>query len=175
MSKVEPMDRIKDIYRNPLFYYVLVPLLAALWPLFVRVAYLPNAERKWHQEKADYTQGQEVVQQILRLDPGRLELAASRTDAAQFDYAAAVDTIAGLCKIAPANYKLTSGPIIKSGGRKSQSAQVGLKDVDITRFSRFLSTILLSHPDLQCTDLKLTKKKGVPDAWEADLKFKYYF
>jgi len=30
-------------------------------------------------------------------------------------------------------------------------------------------------PDLQCEQLKLTKEKGGPDVWKADMKLTYYY
>jgi len=80
-----------------------------------------------------------------------------------------------LCGIPSTDYKLSSGIIIESGGQKSQSAQVSLKKVDIVKSARFLSTIQLRWANLQCSRVKLTKKKGLPDVWDVDLEFKYYY
>ena len=114
--------------------------------------------------------------EILALDPDRLEFADSQNAAAEFDYASAIEKIANLCGIPPTNYKLSSGIIItSSSGQKSQSAKVGLKQVDITKFAKFLSTIQLRWANLQCIQVKLTKKKGLPDTWDVDLEFKYYY
>jgi len=52
---------------------------------------------------------------------------------------------------------------------------VNLKGVDIVKSTRFLSTIELRWANLQCTTIKLTKKKGMPDMWDVDLDFKYYY
>jgi hypothetical protein len=62
-----------------------------------------------------------------------------------------------------------------AAGQKSQSAKVGLKQVDITKFAKFLSTVQLRWANLQCSQVKLTKKKGLPDTWDVDLDFKYYY
>ena len=43
---------MKDIYKNATLYYILVPIITALWPLFVWGVYLPKAERGWNVEKA---------------------------------------------------------------------------------------------------------------------------
>ncbi|HDZ69109.1 MAG TPA: hypothetical protein ENH43_01665 [Phycisphaerales bacterium] len=166
---------MKDIYKNPILYYILVPTVVALWPLFIRGVYLPDAERSWETEKAQYEKAQKIMAEILTLDPDRLQFADSRTAAAEFDYAVAVERIANLCKIPSTSYKLSSGIITTSGGQKSQSAQLVLKQVDITRFAKFLSTIQLRWANLQCTKVKLTKKKGLADTWKVDLEFKYYY
>lgn len=164
-----------DIYKNPTLYYILVPIIVALWSLFIWGIYLPDAESNWRDEKTQYKKAQSVISEILTLDPDRLEFADSKTNAAEFDYAVAVEKIASLCKISSTNYKLSSRPIIDSGGQKSQSAQVALKQVDIVKFAKFLSTIQLRWANLQCAKVKLTKKKGLPDTWDADLEFKYYY
>jgi len=166
---------MKDIYKNPIFYYILAPVAAALWALAVGGIYLPAAERKWQSEKSQYEQSQKIMAEILSLDPDRIDFANSKTAAAKFDYATVVENIAGLCRIPSDNYKLSSRPIIDSGGQKSQTAQVALRSVDITQFARFLSLIQLRWSGLQCVKVKLTKKKGLPDAWDADLEFKYYY
>lgn len=164
-----------DIYKNPTLYYILVPIIVALWSLLVWGVYLPNAERSWQTEKAQYNKAQSIIAEILTFDPDRLEFADSKTGAAEFDYASAVEKIASLCRIPSTNYKLSSRPIMNSGGQKSQSAQVSLKQVDIVKFAKFLSTIQLRWANLQCAKVKLTKKKGLPDAWDVDLEFKYYY
>lgn len=166
---------MKDIYKNPMFYYVLAPVVAALWPLLVWGVYLPAAKNKWQQEKAQYNKAQDIITEILALDPGRLDFADSQEAAADFDYANAVEKVAASCGIPPTSYKLSSGIILTSGGQKSQSADVGLKKVDITKFAKFLSTIQLRWANLQCTGVKLTKNKGLPDSWDIDLDFKYYY
>jgi hypothetical protein len=164
-----------DIYKNPALYYILVPIIVTLWSLLVWGVYLPEAERKWQAEKAQYNKTQNIMAEILTLDPDRLEFADSKTAAAEFDYASAVEKIASLCRIPSTNYKLSSGIIITTGGQKSQNAQVGLKQVDIVKFAKFLSAIQLRWANLQCAKVKLTKKKGLPDTWDVDLEFKYYY
>ena len=65
--------------------------------------------------------------------------------------------------------------IVNSGGQKSQTANIILKQIDITRFAEFISTLQLRWPNLQCEMVKLTYLKGLKDAWKVDVKFKYYF
>jgi hypothetical protein len=166
---------MKEIYKNPTLYYILVPVAVALWPLLIWGVYLPAAEHKWQVEKSRYNEGQNIMTEILALDPDRLKFADSNSASVEFDYASAIDKTAALCGIPPSDYKLNSGIIITSGGQKSQSAKVGLKQVDITKFAKFLSTVQLRWASLQCSQVKLTKKKGLPDTWDVDLDFKYYY
>ena len=37
---------MRDLYKNPIFYYVLVPILAGLWPLLVRGVLPPGMQGK---------------------------------------------------------------------------------------------------------------------------------
>ena len=166
---------MKDIYKNPLFYYIVVPIVIALWPLLVWAVYLPHAKEKWKNEKKQYNTAYALTEEILKLDPQRLEFTDSKTGIAEFDYAIAVDKIAGLCNILSTSYKLSSGIIITSGERKTQNANVVLDNINVTKFARFLSTFQLRWPNLQCISTKLTKKKGLPDSWKADIAFKYYY
>jgi hypothetical protein len=166
---------MKEIYKNPILYYIFVPLIVALWPLFVWGMYLPRAQRNWQREKAQYEKAQTLITEILTIDPGRLGFSDADNDEMEFDYARAIERVATSCRIPPASYRLSSGMIMTSSGQKSQSAKVVLKEVDITRFAKFLSTIQLRWENLQCTKVKLTKNKGLPDSWDMDLDFKYYY
>jgi hypothetical protein len=160
---------MKQIYKNPLFYYILVPVVVALWPLLVWAVYLPNADRKWEQDVEQYQKAVGIIKEILELNPERLDTAGSETGDDQFDYPVAIDKITRLCQISPRDYEMSSKPARKSKGRKTQSCHVILKQVDITSLAKFVSTLQLSWPKLQCDQLKLTKVKGLPDAWKVDL------
>jgi hypothetical protein len=166
---------MKDILKNPILYYILVPTLVALWPLLVWSVYLPAAKRAWQTESKQYEKAQGIINEILTIDPDRLNFADTKNTADEFDYASALDQVAGSCGVPPTDYKLNSGRITSSSGQKSQSAKVTLKGVDITKFAKFLSTLQLRWANLQCTQVKLTKKKGLPDSWDIDLDFKYYY
>ncbi len=166
---------MKDIYKNPTLYYILVPAIAGLWPLLVWAIYLPNAKESWDAEVKQYNKAQSLIAEILTLDRDRLAFADAAGSKDEFDYAKAVATVAAQCNIPAGNYNQSSGMIIESGGQKSQSAVVNLNGVDIAAFARFLSTIELRWANLQCTRVKLTKKKTVPDMWDVDLQFKYYY
>ena len=165
---------MKDIFKNPTWYYILVPVLIALWPLLVWAVYLPEAERNLDSDIDQYERAQKNIESILSLDVDRLQLADAKTGAAEFDYFNEVYRIAALSGIPQAKCKLSSRIII-SGEQKSQSAKVSFNDVDIEKFAKFLSTIQLRWANLQCTRVKLSKKKGLPDSWDVDLDFKYYY
>ncbi len=169
------IDIMKDIHKNPILYYIVVPVLIGIWPLLVWLVYLPETEKKWDKEKAQYEKAQKVIEKILTIDPERLDFSGSKAKSAKFDYTNAVDSIASQYRILATDYTISSRPVVTSGGRKSQSAKVIIKEIDIVRFAKFLSTIQLRWANLQCTQVKLTKKKGLADSWKVDLDFKYYF
>ncbi len=166
---------MKDIYKNPTLYYILVPIMVVLWPLLVWAVYLPDAEENWQDEKNQYNKAQKTIAEILTLDPDRLAFADSKRDTAEFDYTSAIDKIASRFKISATNYNISSKPARTSDGQKSQSCQVVLKKVNITGFAKFLSTIQLRWANLQCERVTLTKQKDLPDIWKVDLGFKYYY
>jgi hypothetical protein len=169
------MKDIKDIYKNPIFYYILVPALAALWPVIIWGVYLPGARANYNNDAEQYRKAQQLIEELLKTDPERLNFTKEKDAASGFDYATAVQKTAEFCSVPAGNYKLSSGIIIKSEGQKNQSANVSLKGVEITKAARFLSTIQLRWSGLQCTKTALRKNKGLPDAWDVDLTFKYYY
>ncbi|GAF78922.1 unnamed protein product [marine sediment metagenome] len=166
---------MKDIYKNPMFYYLVVPVVAALWPFLVWMVNIPDVAGKWQKEKAEYTKAEKIMAQILAIDPDRLDFANSKKAAGEFSYADAVDEVTGKQNISANDYKISSGMIVTSKGQKSQTAKVVLNSADITQFSKFVSDLQLRWADLQCSKVKLTRKKGLKDVWKVDLDFKYYF
>ena len=166
---------MKDMLRNPFFYYIVVPVLIALWPLWLVAAGNPGARDSWDKEKQQFNDAEKLIAKILELDPQRLDYAKAKKKAGEFDYAIAIDQAAKLCRILPSSYRLSSGPIVKSrGGQSNQDATMTVSKVDIEKFARFISLIQFRWPSLQCTNLKLTKEKAAKDIWKADVRFKYY-
>jgi len=165
---------VSDIYKNPISYYIGIPVVVALWPLLVWGVYSPKAGKSLDKEKVRYEQARPVMMEILKLDSSRLEGSGSKVGA-EFEYARAVEQVASACSISSNNYKLSSRIVVKSGKQKTQGANVDLKQIDITRFAKFLSTIQVRWADLQCNRATLTKKKNLPDAWDVSLEFKYYY
>jgi hypothetical protein len=169
------MRDIRELIKNPVFYYVLVPAVLALWPLIGWALYLPAARSGWQQEQKLYEESQKIIGDILTIDPDRLQFAGAKQAGDKFDYAGAIDKVATSCQISPTSYRLSSGVITKSGDQKTQNANISLKDVDVVRLAKFLSTLQLRWSNLQCTRVKLTAKKEVKDRWDVDLDFKYFF
>ncbi len=169
---------MKEFYKKPVFYYILVPLVVAVWPLLVWGLYLPRAREALSSELKSAKRGQAMALEILQLDPGRLNFAGDPNKAGEeFSYATAVNKVAGLCGIPASKYKLHTGPIIKKGKQRTQDAHLTLDKVSIVSFAKFLSLIQLRWNNLQCDTVKLNKVevKGEPDLWTIDIDFKYYY
>lgn len=168
---------MKDMLKNPILYYVAVPVLVGLWPLLAWAMYLPAAQTRIAEEEIQYAKAELLMMEILTLDPGRLEFAEPNEADTEFTYGGAIDKVAGLCGIPAGNCDVRSGMEVDTRQQKSQTANVDLKEVGIVRFARFLSMIQLRWVDLQCESVKLTKKENLPgnDIWDIDIKFKYYY
>ena len=168
---------MRDIYKNPILYYIVVPVLVGLWPLLVWAMYLPRAKSDVQEQIAQYKKAEPIMMQILTLDPGRLDFADQNDTTAEFTYGGAVDWVASLCKIPPTAYRVSTSTILTANNQKTQAAKVDLRQVGIVRFTRFLSMIQFRWGNLQCERVKLTKKAGLPDndMWDMDIEFKYYY
>jgi hypothetical protein len=166
---------MREIYKNPIFYYVLAPVIAALWPAVMWGVYLPGVRAGLDEDMAQYDKAMKLFEELKQVDPERLDYAKEKGASADFDYATAVQQTAEFCSVPAGSYRLSSGMMTVSEGQKSQFANVYLKDVDITRAARFLSTIQIRWSGLQCTKITLKKKKGLPDSWDADFTFKYFY
>jgi hypothetical protein len=166
---------MRDIYRNPMLYYVLIPVLVGMWPLLVGVLYLPQAETAREVEAQLCVEGQARVIDILRIDPDRPNMLDKGQKAVAFEYGPAVDRVVNLCRIPSSSYTLTTQLPAVSGGKKRQEGRVTLANVEIAQAAKFLSNIESMWVNLQCEHAKLTKKKGMADLWDVDFRFLYYY
>jgi hypothetical protein len=166
---------MKELLKNPIMYYILVPIVVGFWPLLMATVYLPKSKNNWEDMKSQYLEAQITIQEILPLDPERLEFTDSVGKNEQFDYVTAIAKIARDQGIPDTKYDLSSGLTITTREQTTKTATLALNEVDITKLSRFLSTLLLHWPSLECTNIQLVKKKNALDSWDVDLKFKYYF
>ncbi len=166
---------MKDFYRNPVLYYILVPSLAALWPLVIALVYLPNTRTIAAAEAQQHEEANVYMEQILELDPGRLDANSNKAEAKEFDYATAVGQIASSIGISSTSYTIDSQQPRPSGDRKTRTATIILQRVDITKFADFLSSIQRRWANLECESIDIDRQKGLVDAWKVTLKFKYYY
>ncbi|UCE49557.1 MAG: hypothetical protein JSW47_05315, partial [Phycisphaerales bacterium] len=153
---------MKDLYRNPILYYIAIPMLVGLWPLLVGAIYLPAAREDIDRQIADYRKAERLMIEILTLDPERLDFAEPNEAATEFSYTGVVQKVASLCDIPAGNYKVHSGIIVETKTQRSQTANVDLKQVDMVKFAKFLSMIQFRWANLQCESVKLTRKDNMP-------------
>jgi hypothetical protein len=161
---------MKDLHKNPALYYVMIPLLVGMWPLLLWFNYLPLAQEDLQQQKQDMVDANDLIYEILTMDPDRLSYAKNtQGETAEFTYGDAINQVAKTCGI--------TTPVLREEKKtaKSQAATVTLTTVDIVKCSRFLSTLQLHWSKLQCTQINLTTKKGLKDRWKVTLRFNYVF
>ena len=99
---------MKDVYKNPILYYIAVPVIVGLWPLLVWAIYLPNAQKDVEEQMAQYKRAEPIMMEIFTLEPDRLEFADANDTAADFTYGEAIDRIASLWRLPPSKYNLSS-------------------------------------------------------------------
>lgn len=161
---------MREIYKNPMLYYLIAPLLAALWPSVVMVKYLPEARRQTNADRVLYEKGKACIADILKYDPQRLVIStATKGESGEFSFAKAIDQVANTCRIPSTGCDYTAG----SADKKTQNAKVTLKSVSIVQAASFLSRIQSSWVGLKCEQIKLTQKEGVADQWDVEMKFWY--
>ena len=64
---------MKEYYKNPNFYYILVPTLSALWMLFVSTTALPKSKELLNNTLTETTRAEDLILKILEIDPERLK------------------------------------------------------------------------------------------------------
>jgi hypothetical protein len=161
---------MKDAIKNPLLYFLLVPVGIAIWPLLVWAMYLPRAQDSFTGEQALYEDGEEIIKHILELDPERIKLAKEKKGV-EFEYSTAVSEAAAKCGISSQNYSHSTKPRRKG----IQTCRVELKEVGIEKFALFLSGIVLQWPSLECEKVTFKPDNKKKDVWKIDMDFKYEF
>ena len=164
---------MRELYRNPMLYYVLVPILVIIWPLLVWGYYLPKGQEALQKDQGLFSKAQDLMVELINKDPERLTAAEESQKLGKFTYAEAVDRVANLCRIPSGSWNQQVGPIVNSGGKRTQQARVSLSDVSVVQAAKFLSTIQAMWVTLTCDSVKLSKREGMPDQWNMDLNFKY--
>ncbi len=165
---------MREVYKNPLLYYLLIPMLVGLWPLLVWGVYLPQSKRDLKVDGSLCVEGQTQVIAILDIDRGRLDPDKGPVTT-QFEFSDAVTQAANLCKIPPSSCTLNKGSPSTSEGRKRQDARIKLIGVGIIQAAKFLHSMQSTWVTLQCQNVKLQRKKGMPDQWDVDFRFIYYY
>jgi hypothetical protein len=168
------MKDFRDLLHNPRLYYVIVPLVCALWPAYAGFYGLHSSNANWTRESTSWQDAQKTISEILQYDPDHLKSKQNK-GVEEFSFPNVVDQVARSVSISSASYKLQTAPITKTqGGKESQDASITLRQIDLATFAKFLSNMQLQGANVQCTRIKLTKQKGAADMWNADMTIKYF-
>jgi len=116
---------MKDLYRNPIFYYITVPLLVGIWPLAMAFKYLPEKDSELADQKKYYEKSKSLMEEILTMDPDRLSYVDVNQGDTAFSYAVVIDKVASSLGIR----EVTLNEQFRT--KEGQRAKVKLEDIDI--------------------------------------------
>lgn len=159
---------MKDLHRNPIFYYVTVPLLVGIWPLTMAFKYLPEKASELEDQKKYYEKSESLIEEILTLDPDRLNYVDVNQGDTAFSYAVVIDKLASSLGMRDA-YTLNEQFRTKEG----QRANVKLDDINIQQCTKFLDTLQMRWDNLKCSQFTLTKKREMKDQWTVTMSLAY--
>jgi hypothetical protein len=146
-----------------------------LWALLAWAVLLPETDSQWQKQVQENKKARSIITKILVLDPDRINYEQQKDKVVEFDYSTSVEQFAEKCRIAPSNYDLNARLIVKRGDKKIKTGDLVIKSVDIETFAKFLSSMLIRWPDLQCNQLNFTKLKNAKDLWQVRIKFIYNY
>lgn len=166
---------MKDMLKNPNFYYIAAPSAAMIFTLLAGFVFYPGAVKQWKDSETEYNNSKELAEKLLTLQPERLLAAGQVTSGETFDFTVVVNDFAKTFSISPSNYTTSVKSEVKKQGKRARSATVSIKTIGIENLTKFLSTMLARWPDLECDVLSLDKGKAGKDDWKADLSLTYYY
>jgi hypothetical protein len=161
--------------KNPLFYIIVVPILAGLWMLYSWTFAYPASVQKWEDSKTEYKEAQNMIEQILKIEPQRLTFKQEKAQSTDFDYTNVMDQFTKEFNIAPDNYTLNVRGITKKSGKSVKGADLSIKTIDIENLCKFLSAVLTRWPELDCETFRLDKLEAGKNAWKVTLHFTYSY
>lgn len=161
--------------KSPIFYMVIVPIAAALWMLYGWAIAYPVSVQKWQDSKVQYDEAQNMLKQILTLEPQRLTFKQEKSGNTEFDYTNVMDQFTKEFSIAPDNYTLNVRGITKREGKSIKGADLTIKMIDIENLCKFLSAVLARWPELDCETFRLDKLEAGKNSWKVTLHFTYSY
>ena len=164
-----------DFYKKTNFYFIVIPLAAAVWVVLTSTVFLKAANDEWDKMQKEKGKCDPFIARILDLDPDRLKLHNEKVKMGKFDYNTVIGSFAGRHGIADSGYGLKGTGNKKKKGVITQGARLTIDNVEVVKFTKFLSDMLNLWPNLQCEKLTLKKQNTGPDAWQATMDFKYTF
>jgi hypothetical protein len=166
---------MKQYLKTPMFYMVVVPAAAGLWMLYSWMIAYPASVTRYQDSKTQYDEAQNMIKQILTLEPQRLNFKQDKNGTAAFDYTNVIDQFTKDFNIAPDNYTLNVRGITKREGKSVKGADLSIKAIDIEKLCKFLSAVLARWPELECDTFRLDKLDAGKNAWKVTLHFTYSF
>jgi hypothetical protein len=168
--------KMKIDFKDPNVYYILVPVLAAIWAMTAGWVLYPKSVKAWQESQAEFIKAQALMDQLVTLQPGRLAYKVDENAKSQdFDFTKTINEFAAALSIPPSNYNLTVRSEANRAGRKTRSASISIKSIDIEKLAQFLSALLLRWPDLKCDTLSFSKIKDAKNNWQAEISLTYFY
>jgi len=164
-----------DFYKKANFYFLVIPLAAAVWTVLASTVFLNSAQDAWGKIDEDFKKSQPLIAEIITLAPERIEMQQQKKKLGKFDYNTIVQGFADIHKIPESGYSLRSSAPVKRGGKPTQAASLTINNIKVEPFTKFLSEMLYVWPNLQCEKLTLTKQDTGPDAWKVQTQYKYTY
>ena len=167
---------MKEYLKHPFFYYIAIPVVLGVWAITAGAVLYPRAKTAWELGKEDYVNAQDLLAQIVAIEPQRLTHQQKEGEVAgDFDFTPIVNEFATALRIPPANFTLNTRPETRRAGKRAQSATLSIQTIDIEKTTMFLSTLLIRWPDLQCERLTLNNLPQGKDNWGVDMTLTYYY
>jgi len=170
------MRDMKELLKNPNFYYIVAPSVTLVFALMAAFVFYPRASAKWQDSESEFKEVQTKAEELLKLQPERLAYKVDETKTGEkFDFTVVINDFAKVFDIRESNYTTSVKGQVRKQGKMARSATVSIKSIDIEKLCKFLSTMLAYWPDLECDVLSLDKGKAGKDDWKADLTLTYYY
>ncbi|MHC4525480.1 MAG: hypothetical protein ACYSU8_08100, partial [Planctomycetota bacterium] len=135
---------MKINFKSPNFYYILVPVMAVLWAIMAGLVFYPKSVDAWEESQAEYEKAQNLIDELVDKQPERLAYKVDENDKSEeFDFTKTITQFAQAFSIPSSSYNLSVRGEANRAGRKTQSATISIKDIDIEKMAQFLSALLL--------------------------------
>jgi hypothetical protein len=165
----------KDFWKHPDFFFIVLPAAAALWALTAGLVVYPRHRQAWIDKKAQFAEAENLIEQILQLEPARVHYQEQSGQSGEFDYTTEVDRFAKEFGIGSGSYTLNVRQALKQKGKTRKSADLSFKSVRIETAAGFLSAMLARWPDLQCEQIALDKTGTGKNEWNVKMRLVYIY
>lgn len=162
-------------WKQPNTYFLLIPIVLGIWTLAAGMVFYPRSVTRWQDQQKEYQDAEEQIKRLLEIDPGRLINKSGKGGTVEFDYSDQIDKFAKVFKMSDKDYMLKTRPILKKSGKKSRSADLIIKTVDIHTLAKFISALQIRWSQLQVDQISLEKLATGKDAWKVTLRLNYIY